>query len=650
MKQSWIDRFRTSNPRGLRLFVIGSQGAGKTCFLGGLALLTDAAHHSPFQLVGMPDEDGGGGNASMEFLNDIGAILRSQEWPQATVSTLLLRYELRFNGFISKLDILDYPGEEMQSALNSLAPSRLNKFAEDLCSSTHILVLVDPIIDLQINGDNAGLKQLSNEQIYQRLSAPINALNWCISKRDNGASPPHIGLVITKADLVPDLLSNKGCDNLRSELFNILRNRLASLAKDQVEVFAITSVGSVSVTKDINVQGDVTQRTIPGGVDGLRPQGYESLFQWIFRRQLRVQQWHKIKLTAAVTLLLITILSFFGWIEYSKIRQIEDKLSPVSKRTQACEGVWTSWGCDARHRFISAELENVRSKSNALGRYEDCEPLLEILSTLKKVADSRESSYIDNLDVIVAGRKQELEFAGINEMPDGPAKEDRLRSFVAAYPETDYARVVREMLTKVVDKRMTEQRNLLARSYTLLTLADFGAKATAMEKYVEESGDKVPDRESVLKAAKVARRLATSGGAFELKISGFSGLSKPMYHYVNIISGSDSITYNDPPQKTSETNDSIVRVVKWRPNDPVRVEVKVDVGWVFADWAVPAAREVRTPLSIALLGQGRIVLNATSESSRVTGLRECVVHVAIRDFEASDWELARRYIYPGDSW
>lgn len=635
---------------GLKVCLIGSQGSGKTCFLGGLALHTEVTRQYRFDVIGLPDADEGDTNASQAFLNEIGTTLRSRNWPLGTVRVSMLRYELRYAGFISELTVVDYPGEEMRTAMHSLAPNSIAKFAETLREATHLLVLMDPLVDLRINADREGLDVEQERQLDQRLKAPINALLWCFSQEPE-ERPPHICLVITKADQIEGMLDPRRGEWLRSKVLMKLKDRLEGLAQDEIGVFAISSVGAVTVVESVDEDGQLSPHTVPGDADGvMEPLGYEGLFDWIFSRQLREMRRRKMAVVAACTAVLLIVAAYIGWREFSAIRALNDEHLPVIDRVTAFGRVWTTWGRTAAHRFLGAELETLTARLAKTNRFEECEPLLKDLDTLTTAADKGEREHIETLKQRVAARQRELEFQGIKAMPVGPARENRLRLFVSTYPGSGEAKDAKLELDRTVDARMVKQRREVAANYPLLTLYDFAAKATAMEKFVEEFGDKISDREDILRAARVARRLADTNGQFQIVIRGFSGLSEPRYHYLKIAIGKDGnpIHFKEN-HKAKETTEETERTIKWKPGDAVRVEVHVDVARFGFTWAIPAASQVEGPLSIALLGQSQITLEETSDINRVS-LVSRQARISIRGFDAGDWKLARQYIHPGDSW
>jgi hypothetical protein len=633
---------------GIKVFLIGSQGSGKTCFLGGLALHTEATRQSSFDVIGLPDADESDANASQAFLNEVGITLRSRNWPLGTVRVSMLRYELRYTGFISELTVVDYPGEEMRTAMHSLAPNSINRFAETLREATHLLVLMDPMVDLRINSDNEGLDLEQEKQLDQRLKAPINALLWCLSQEPE-ARPPHICLVITKADQIEGMLDPERGEWLRSKVLTKLKDRLEGLAQDEIDVFAISSVGAVTVVESVDGDGQLSRHTIPGDAQGMmEPLGYERLFDWIFSRQLREMRRRKMAVVAACAAVFLIVAAYFGWREFSAIRALNDEHLPVFDRITAFGRVWTTWGRRAAHRFLGAELETLTARLAKTNRFEECEPLLKDLDTLTTAADKGEREHIETLKQRVAARQRELEFQGIKAMPGGPARENRLRLFASVYPRSGEAKDAKLELDKTVDARMAKQRREIAGSYPLQTLPDFAAKATAMEKFVEEFGDKVSEREDILKAARIARRLADTNGQFQIVIRGFSGLSKPRYHLLEISVGKSVAT--SPENDAKETTKDTERTVNWKPGDTVRVAVKVDVAWVGRTWVVPAASQTVGPLSIVLLGQGEITLEETADAKRVPWLVSTQARISIRGFDAGDWKLARQYIHPGDLW
>src|SRR6188768_1322428 len=128
-------------PGPIRICLLGSQGAGKTCLLAGLAILGEPDRASPFQVTGSNPE-------SQSYLNELARCLRSQEWPPPTNWTRQLRLDIRFRGRLMLLHVVDYLGEHFQTAMTELDYEKVQELREHMIRADSLLILVDPLTDL----------------------------------------------------------------------------------------------------------------------------------------------------------------------------------------------------------------------------------------------------------------------------------------------------------------------------------------------------------------------------------------------------------------------------------------------------------------------------------------------------------------------
>src|SRR5438552_2831878 len=88
----------------VRVSVLGSPAAGKTCFLAGLGVLREADRDTPVQVIAA--------GATVDRLNELAADLRGRRWPPATTITELHELTVVVGGQALRCLIVDYPGED----------------------------------------------------------------------------------------------------------------------------------------------------------------------------------------------------------------------------------------------------------------------------------------------------------------------------------------------------------------------------------------------------------------------------------------------------------------------------------------------------------------------------------------------------------
>src|SRR4051812_20511713 len=114
LPHSTVDRPVVAGKRSktvTRVCVLGSEAAGKTCFLAGLAVLSEPDRNSGFQAMGRDDD-------SQRYLKELGDAIRAQSWPPFTTQTRLIDLDVNYRRTLLNLLVMDYPGEDFRQAYN----------------------------------------------------------------------------------------------------------------------------------------------------------------------------------------------------------------------------------------------------------------------------------------------------------------------------------------------------------------------------------------------------------------------------------------------------------------------------------------------------------------------------------------------------
>ena len=131
------------NKSPIRICVLGSEAAGKTCFLGGLAILSEPNRDSHIHVIGAEeDTEATNGSPSQQFLNEVAATLRAGDWPPPTTLTREIELDIRFRDRLFRFDVIDYPGESFREALNELDESRQKVLLDHMIKADFLLLLV----------------------------------------------------------------------------------------------------------------------------------------------------------------------------------------------------------------------------------------------------------------------------------------------------------------------------------------------------------------------------------------------------------------------------------------------------------------------------------------------------------------------------
>jgi len=239
-------------------FIIGCRASGKTSFLTGLCILSRPGKKSPFSLV-INDEP------TARFVADLKKIVDRGDWPPPTADMVLLDFEVIFRHRSFPLSLLDYPGEDLLDAMETMNFENKEQIEQHIRAAEIILVLLDPTQDM-ISTIN-----INPERTRRRQDALAMAVGKLAAIRaDAGLPLPIIGLLITKADLVEgDQMDKLKADN------TVLMSKLAHCARQhKLTCLPLSASGAIPVAHN----ADAPSAHYPEDPD---PKGYEALFNWV---------------------------------------------------------------------------------------------------------------------------------------------------------------------------------------------------------------------------------------------------------------------------------------------------------------------------------------------------------------------------------
>ena len=270
----------------LSVCMLGLMAAGKSTFLAGLAILGEPDRGSGLTVRGLNEK-------SVSYLKELGDTLRLRRWPGPTNVVNLFEIEVIAAGQVLNLLILDYPGDDFRVQLQRFVAGAAEELRTRLAEAEACLLLLDPERELRPESELTDAER--NVQI-DRLSALVHTVADLRSKRQTvsaaaaptgnakahaarGKSPglfPDLAVVVTKADLVPELPTSAAAEAfLQRRVPNVLA-RLQENAR-HVRCFAVSAVGETERTPEGHV--------IPATRGRLAPRGYLELFRWLVRRR-----------------------------------------------------------------------------------------------------------------------------------------------------------------------------------------------------------------------------------------------------------------------------------------------------------------------------------------------------------------------------
>lgn len=287
----------------ISVFILGARGAGKTSFLTGLSVLSQPNQESRFQLL--PKDD-----RSAKLVTDMRQRVKLGEWPAGTSATTPLHMELSYGSTTFQLSVLDYPGEDLVQAMETMNHDEKENICENLVAADCILLLLDPTQDLI-----SELNQEAESATERRQTALATAIGYSLSERlanHSQTKKPRIYPILTKADRVG---GGKHLQTVARENTNLLK-RLQEYARShqKIEICAVSACGE-------NPPQDGSFPTKPS------PSGYGRLFQRIaedcHKGRTRFRRW---TIRCMITLLIIAAVAVFAalsWEQKSNVKIID---------------------------------------------------------------------------------------------------------------------------------------------------------------------------------------------------------------------------------------------------------------------------------------------------------------------------------------
>jgi GTPase SAR1 family protein len=242
----------------IEIILLGCRGSGKTSFLTGLSLLARANKDSDFQIITSDSE-------TARRFRDLRELADSGKWPGPTSTMNFLEFELVYKKNIFNVLFLDYPGEDLLEAMETLDYTTREAIQEHAFNSDYVIVIADPTQDLLTSLNNT-----SETITRRRQDALAQAIGQLTKEKFESEKPlPNVALVISKKDLF-DSLENETIKDIEKNndgFFKQLKNY--SRQNNKLKKFKISACGSLD---------DSAPESFP--LDP-QPTGYNELFDWM---------------------------------------------------------------------------------------------------------------------------------------------------------------------------------------------------------------------------------------------------------------------------------------------------------------------------------------------------------------------------------
>ena len=620
----------TSTP--IRICVLGSEAAGKTCFLGGLAILSEPNRDSHIHVIGAEiDTATTNGSPSQQFLNEVAATLRAGDWPPPTTLTREVELDIRFRDRVFRFDVIDYPGESFREALNQLDENRQKALIDHMLRADFLLLMLDPEADLP---DEDDLDPEARQRVHERQNAHVAGIRKIYDDAQvSGRSLPHIGLVITKADSHPSLASPENFIGARGA------NLLARIKSWGVETacFATTAVGS-------------TENGRPPRE--LSPRGYTEIFDWVVATTMRGRRGRLVRrvlMPIAFTLFAITLLLY---LQGNRARQIAgDRGRPLETRVHSANRALVATPAlkETIDELAAEQLGDMRERFTNLQSAEELGQLTSDFKLLKSLRRSSRAHEIAEFGRLLEEGDRKLRLRRIRLMATGdPELLEIAQAFMKDYPAAAEAEEIERIIANIRDLHDETDREKVRRvSLQQGDLDSLNRKADAIMEYVIAHPTH-PDREEMERAAAVARKLASTN-PLKVRISAAGSFLKARKWELRIYIDDleePLATYPSDGKTKRATWDRLLKVTNWKPGTTIRMEVE-DFRLINE---MVAESEAADLLSIKSLAHNAMLpIRDDFGSQYIDGSFFRVITI-IDDFTRDDWKLLELYVHPGSKW
>jgi hypothetical protein len=636
--------------RQIKVCILGAKGAGKTCFLAGLAVLSEPNRKSIITAIHDDPKTAG-------YLDSLQATLRAGAWPPPTTATVILDMTVMVEGAAVDLRVVDYAGEDFTGALRTLDRESVEELYRFTRDADVFLLLFAPHRDLVDDG-SADKAQSLIERQRAHLQAIAQVWREKVGHGQERAFNPlmEVGLVVTQCDRVPGLDSPRMARSYLREHAPHLVERLSDLSS-AVECFAVSAIGPPGSTAG---EGEANAHGSPPSA--IQPFGYEPLFRWIRGHKARKSVWRRPwvwGLAAAIALGAVAVPFIDRGIRSSGVVAVlNDATLSDAEKVERISGWVNGEAHQRRDEFLQQVLRRLDDRLQRATTEEEFQRLRQESETMSASDTQTFRPQFRRFSERVLEQQRKSRFTsledGFQAQPPPTAFLDDARRFVETYRSGNDVERVRRMLIDIVDKEIQQRRDTI-KGMPLASSGQMAAKAGEVLKFAREFERQLPEEEvkGMRTAAEIAR-LASQRGQWEVALKRSGGLTTAYWQTVivsNRQNGQPIHEFNGAgdtpiPDKTWSASPA---TFGWQAGEPLRVALKIE-GRLFD---VPIGYlDDQSQMAIRIF-VGRKSLNV--EPGAESYVADPYVEFRLKkpggeELTRDDWQAVEDFILPGSRW
>jgi hypothetical protein len=642
-----VARAKASAEEPIKVCLLGATGAGKTCFLAGLAVLAEPDRKSIIDVL--HDNKG-----TADYLDSLQDTLRSGHWPPPNNATFILDMTVMVENRAIDLRVVDYPGEDFTGALRTLDTREIEELYHFSRQAQIYLLLFSPHRDLA-GSDSEEI----TTTLLARQKAHLQAIAQVSKERAVGGPQGQertraieLGLVITQCDRVPGLTNPRAARDFFKARAPNLVGRLTKLA-DRADFFGISVLGKPA-------DGDGSRVAIENAPPPSRldPYGYEPLFRWIRdypdRHRWRILRPWVVGAAVAASLLLAGVYAAYKT-NADHVRAVIAGDRPAVERIEETSG----WFLDPTSRQLRNDLirDTLQRLTDEVGRAntpDEFDLLGKEVERLAKADTATFYAQVAELQRNLTARNRHVLFTALDEdfqsRPRPLDFQGRASAFVDRYQSGDEVNRVREMLRAIRREEASAHRARLKGMPTRDSL-DVAAKSRQILQFVSDYEDILkPDEARAMRRAADLARAFSERGNWTVTIKKSGGLTAE--YAQSVLLGRKKLGESDvhvfDGESTGETKDKVwatePAIIRWQAGEPLAVTLKFE-GYVNDGWVAYQIDESSLAIG-SLVGRRKLAVRPGWESY----VRDPYVEFQVENLTPADWETVKAYVSPGSAW
>lgn len=608
-----------STGRAVRVQMLGESGVGKTCFIAGLALLNEQTDGRSFVL---PTDD-----STKSVFDKLRATLSKGRWPAKTSIVEELSFAVVRGNDRVDVHLNDFAGESFSDSMSRGNASEAAKQIQSLVSGADVLVVLLDGAEIDRGGEFAGAPLI--QAVFQRLTTV-------------GRGELDVVVVLTKSDLCKGAKITTGV-----ELKQLIELRAPDLARFLQEQNIETQWTPVSVCGP-----SATDESGFPIYESLAPQGYESIFEQLFKRSRRPRNRVLKQIAGAIVLIL-----FLGvaWtiLRNQHIADEGEKIQAPGSPIDVISGTIEPENEPLlRQRYVD-EFANAKKEIEASGNIESIALVLKRFDSIQPSHEQLIRNEWKQLKSEASSRKEQLlhkQVVDCQQLQTGDCV-PLIGKYLSEFPEGPNADDLRKMLKDINQARYLTARGLV-KAVPVASPESLRQKKDAITKFLADYGQNLDtdERAAINAAGDLAIQFVTPR-QYHCKLVRTSGLDGPRDHGVDIVIGGEKIaTFGDSGDVT-EKNWNRSFTVDWKSGQSIQAKL-VNYDGFTHDLAY---FEDNSPIAISILAKNSPP-NRWAEgigwfSSDFTETRPPFkITFECEELPTEKLQVITDYLLPGDKW